>query len=354
MKKTLVVALLSTLSLCLPSAFADRGYGQKTKVLVPEISFPGGLSIPVTQTCLEDGHVRAKRFYQTRNDSLVRPIIQIVKYDLGFERLFTLVKRVETRNHLVQTFDMSTPQGRLIGQNFFNIPNCSEKIISKQTELFVEKTPSAQEMMILTALFQRGITHAEHQNDLIQKPYLGHLQNSYHDRTLSLPRKVEVSLYSHQCRDGLIELTPEFLKYLETPYGQKNYPLVGNTSLSYSDYFEKFYNRIWNNHLRNRSLTQVIGGEGSGSGRVGFGVALGGEGSGSGRRRREDLSTNALALERGGELQITVHMDSFQFFGLSYSLNMLQRIFHLNKEYQPYLNEGAPIPSKLISVECRR
>lgn len=354
MKKTLIFALLSSFTLSLSPAFSMHGFGQKSKVQIPEIDFVGGITLPITKTCIEDGHVRAKKEFQPRHNPLVRPILQVVKYRMGFERSFHLVHRINTRGQLIQTFDMSTPEGRLISQNFFDIPHCSEKLISTKHELFVEKIPTPQEMMVLAALFQKGITHAETQNYLIPSPNFNHLPSVYHEMNQVIPSRIDVKIHSHQCRDGLIELTPEFLKYLETPNGQRNYPAIEEALRTQQEYAEKYYNRIWNNHLRNRSLYQIIGGEGSGSGRVGFGLALGGEGSGSGRRRLEDLSTNALALEKGGEIEVSVHMDPYQFYGLNYNLNMLQRLFNINKEYQPYLNGGAPIPSKLVSVECGR
>lgn len=349
--------LICTLFLSVFSSFmleASHGFS-KTMVNIPKIQFTQDISLPITKTCLEEGHVRAKREYQNRHIHLIRPIIQVITYDLGLERKFTLVQRIQTRNRLIETFDMSTPEGRLISNKFFDIPGCEDSIVHHKKELFVNRLPSPQEKMVLSALFQRGITHAETENFLIQRPQYFTPHHSYETHALDagLEKTFDLKINSHQCSQGIIELTPEFLQYLNSAHGQKSYPQIEESFRLYPEHTEKYFNRVWNNFLRNQPLYRTIGGEGSGSGRVGFGLAIGGEGSGSGRRL-EDLSTNALILGKGGEVVINVNMDAYHFYGLSYTQNIIQRFFKVNNEYIPYLNEGALIPSSIINVDCRR
>lgn len=353
MKNTLILTLfMSVFSSFLTEAGHDYS---KTLVNIPKIQFFDDISLPITKTCLEKGHVRAKREYQNRYVHFVRPIIQVVTFDLGLDRKFTLVHRIQTRNRLIETFDMSTPEGRLMSNQFFDIPNCEESLIQHNKELYISKLPSPQEKMVLLALFQKGITHAETENFLIQQPqyFMTHSIYESHPAHMNFEKSFDIKINSHQCADGVIELTPEFLQYLNTEHGQRSYPKIDEYFRLNPESSEKFFNRVWNNLLRKQPLYQTIGGEGSGSGRVGFGLALGGEGSGSGRRY-EDLSTNALVLDKGGELTIKVNMDSYHFYNLSYTQNIIQRLFKVNNEYLPYLNQGALIPSSLINVDCRR
>lgn len=318
---------------------------------IPQIQFSNGQSINVTNLCLDNQHVRPKGIYNIGHGLRARPVAEVQNFDLGHGRNFTVLRRVQVDSHLIQEFAIRGGVERLVSQHSYDIPECERQLTRKSldtSEKDLEPTP--HQMMVFSSLFQRGITLVETQGyPLLARPYalsaerLGLSQGFFSD-------KMRATFKTPQCYKGQFELSPEFMRYLKGPEGHQKYQDVVDLLERDPDYANRNFNRVWNNHLNGNHL-RYIGGEGSGNGRVGFGI--GGEGSGNGRRL-EQSSTNPIEIKQAGEVEVQIFMDRRDFLGLSFTPSIVQRLFHKEVQYRKFLLDGEEIPTNLISVECKK
>lgn len=298
--------------------------------------FSEGHTFSVTQVCIDNGHLRpfhpVRQVCHLRDDRghrlpiahcpfeyrttllLKIPITQMKRYDLGDERHIMMVGRIQTRNlNLAGPF---SPLASSVGEGLFNIPSCPNSMIQVSDSSIEEVVPEGNERLILTALFQHGITLIR-QESLTSK--IGIVQ------TLKNAKEDEFSLQfqAPQCQNGEIEFSEEFINYLETPF-------------SHDFLFHRLGGEGSGSGLYNPVLDlRLIGGEGSGSGRI-----VGGEGSGSGRalegRRFDPLTPTA------GDITVNVKMNWFDFINGDGLSSLIDDLLH-----------GEQVPEELIEVQCQ-
>jgi hypothetical protein len=304
------------------------------------LEFPGGHLFAITQLCIDKGYLRPfhpLRSVCSTDDSisvylcpsedlettlLKLPITQIKRYDLGFSRYITRVDRIQTQN-----ISMNRPYGSFAASaRQFSVPNCPNSMIPSPPELTREVTPTAQERIIYTALFQRGITLIRQSTSSYQPGITGLLAQV--DR-----HSFSLRVQAPQCQAGTIEFSEEFINYLRLPeaidflFNEVDLNLHGGEGSGAGAAHPEL------NLL-------LIGGEGSGAGRI----VMGGEGSGAGRalegRHFDPMDINS------GEIQIDINMQWNQF-----NSNQLDEteIEYLIEQ----LNEGLQVPSDQVGVQCQ-
>lgn len=326
---------------------------ETTSDSIPTIQFENSQKIPVTQLCLDNKYVRP-RPHISRGISLnPRPIREVIEYDLGHQRVFTLIRKVKIKNHLIRRYARRDGVQQLISQKYYDIPKCESSRITRKPETVVQTNPSPQQMLVLSALFQKGITLAQ----------TDHYPFGFTPAPSSPPRVTTTyeewksslstaTLKTPQCHNGKVELSPEFMRYLKGAEGQRLYRDVVDFLDMRPGYAEKYFNQIWNNHLSGQDL-KFRGGEGSGNGRIGFGLSfIGGEGSGNGRRL-EQTSTDPLSVDPRGEIQVKIYLNPIEYYSLDYTQGLIGRLFGQEIKYKQYLMEGEIIPDNIVRVECK-
>lgn len=321
---------------------------------VPKIQFENAQSVPVNKLCVDGKHVRPIHSDLVRVGAKSRPIREVIEYDLGHHRKFTLIRKVKIKNHLIRRYARRDGVQQLISQGLYDIPKCQFSIIEHNPALSQKREPGPQQMLIFSALFQKGITLAQTEGYPFRPYYYdySHFENPSFGPIRHQNSTTISTLKTPQCNDGLVELSPEFMRYLKGPEGHRNYRDVVDLMDTDPEYTEKYFNQIWNNHLQDKDLI-IIGGEGSGNGRVGFGLSFaGGEGSGNGRRLEHTI-TDPLSVNPDGEVQVKIYMEPSQFYSLDYHPGLIERLFGQEIKYKKYLIDGELIPENIVGVECK-
>lgn len=330
--KSLLIVFLSLLASTVSS---QPHSGSRSNIL----EFPGGHMFAITQLCIDKGYLRPFHPMRTlcrSNESLPisqcpsddletvllkLPVTQIKRFDLGSARSITRVDRIQTQDiPLARAFDFfnSAPKK-------FSIPNCPNSMIPEPPQLVVDAKPNAQEKIIYTALFQRGITLIRQSTPSYQPGIKGLLSQMREG-------KFTLSVQAPQCQSGNIEFSEDFINYLKLP-----------------EAIDFLFHDIDLNRLGGEGSgagsthpelnLRVIGGEGSGAGRI----VMGGEGSGAGRalegRHFDPMEINS------GEIQIEVNLD-WEDFSTNDPSN-----FDLEQLIQQ-LDSGLQIPKDQVGVQC--
>lgn len=303
------------------------------------VEFDHGFKFSVTQLCTDKGHIRpvhpVREICKTELDFgqtiqqcaledratvvLKKPILQLFQYDLGDGKELTKVERFQTQNISLyypgSYSDIFAPQT-------YSIPSCPNSLIEEAPQILKRVEAQGAELVLYTALFQRGITIIRSNSDIPSSLTIRA------DKTASM----EFVFQTPQCSEGKIEFTEEFIRYLELPQAQ-----------------DFLFRRIGGEGSGSGKLhpelnLRLIGGEGSGSGRI----VWGGEGSGSGRAL-EGRTIDPQSTSAGGDVSITVELNEIPEIGQARShwLEMIQGIVQ-------ELEAGEQVPSEQIQVECRK
>lgn len=344
MFKQAALILFATLTLGDAQAASSSGHS------IPKVEFLNSPGLPVTEVCVDNRHIRAK-LPSSLGPGVKRPIHEVIKYDLGHGREFTLIRKVQIKDHLIKKYERRNGVFQLVSQGHFNIPNCESPTLSSPNKIVKREKPSAQQMLAFSALFQKGITLAQTNG----YPFSAFLYSQQRMNRFRHPERFEslgkTTLKTPQCHDGEIELSPEFMSYLKGAEGHRLYRDVVDLMDMDPEYGDKYFNQIWNNHIRGRDL-QYRGGEGSGNGRVGFGLSfVGGEGSGNGRRI-EQTNTDPLSVKPEGTVQVNIYINPVEYQSLGFTQGLIQKLFGKEIKYKEYLIDGELIPDNIVQVEC--
>jgi|GEM_PF-6580309 hypothetical protein len=319
---------------------------------IPEVQFQNFQNVPVTELCIDNSFVRPESRNTFGLGFRPRPIREVIKFDLDHGRTFTLIRKVQIKNHLIRRYAQRDGVQQLVSQGLYDIPKCEFSAIRQKPELITIKQPTPQQMLALSALFQKGITLAQTQGYPFSQSLFANLRVDKVRSQEQLESLTKTSLKTPQCHNGKIELSPEFIRYLKGPEGHRIYRDVVDLIDMKPEFSDKFFNQIWNNHLNDREL-QFRGGEGSGNGRIGFGLSfIGGEGSGNGRKL-EQTSTDPLSVNPEGEVQVNIFINPIEFYSLEYTQGLIQRLFGQELKYKDYLLDGEIIPENIIGIECK-
>jgi hypothetical protein len=303
------------------------------------IDFNNGHKFAVTQLCTDKGHIRPVHPIreicssdleagQSINDCpvenrstvvLKKPILQLIQYDLGEGRELTKVERLQTQN-----IPLSYPgnDSDIFSPQTYSIPSCPNSLIQEAPQFLKRTNAQGAELVLYTALFQKGVTLIRAQSEFSSSLTFRPNQTA----------KLEYVFQTPQCSEGKIEFTEEFIQYLDLPQAQ-----------------DFLFRRIGGEGSGNGKLhpelnLRLIGGEGSGSGRI----VWGGEGSGSGRAL-EGRTIDPQSTSPGGDISITIElnevpaMDQAQTAWLDLIEGLVQEI-----------EAGEQVPSEQIQVECRK
>lgn len=348
MFKRTVLTLVAIFTLGYTQASVVNGYS------IPEVTFEDLQRFPVTKLCLDNHHVRPKLKHSIGLGPQARPIHEVLEYDLGHGRQFTLIRKVQIKDHLIRRYARRDGTQQLVSQGLYSIPKCEVSTLTARPEVVKKAKPTAQQMLAFGALFQKGITIAQTEG----YPFSAFLfsprsvSQTHRQQQEELESLTKTSLKTPQCHNGKIELSPEFMRYLKGPEGHRLYRDVVDLIDTDPEYSDKYFNQIWNNHIQDRDL-RYRGGEGSGNGRVGFGLSfIGGEGSGNGRRL-EQTSTDPLSVNPEGTVQVNIFIDPIEFHSLGFSQGLIQRLFGEELKYKEYLIDGELIPDNIVQVECK-
>lgn len=346
MFKLTALTLLATFSLGQTYASGTNGHS------IPEIQFQNFQSLPVTELCLDNNHVRPKLQYAMGIGPRARPVREVIEFDLEHGRKFTLIRKVQTKDHLIRKYARRNGVQQLVSQGLYDIPECESPILAEQAKIVKKLKPTPQQMLAFSALFQKGITLAQTDGYPFSiSLFSPHRVNQFQHQE-QLESMTKSTLKTPQCHQGKIELSPEFMRYLKGPEGHRLYRNVVDLMDSDPEYSDKYFNQIWNNHVSGHDL-QFRGGEGSGNGRVGFGLSfIGGEGSGNGRRL-EQTSTDPLSVSPEGTVQVNIFVNPIEFQSLGYTQGLIQRLFGKEIKYKEYLIDGEIIPDNIVQVECK-
>ncbi len=322
------------------SAFASIGLASMSPASARTmIDFDYGYKFTVTQLCTDKGHVRPVHPIREvcmselelgqsithcpaedrRTIVLKKPILQLIQYDLGQGRELTKVERLQTQNISLyypgSYSDIFTPQT-------YSIPSCPNALIEEAPQILKRVTAQDAELVLFTALFQRGITLIRSRSEISSSLTIRSNQTA----------KLEYVFQTPQCSEGKIEFTEEFIRYLELPQAQ-----------------DFLFRRIGGEGSGSGKLhpelnLRLIGGEGSGSGRI----VWGGEGSGSGRAL-EGRTIDPQSTSPGGDVSITIELNEIPEMGQARTA-WLEMIQGLVQE----IEAGEQVPSEQIQVECRK
>jgi|GEM_PF-6729506 len=143
--------IIGLLILCLP-ALARENFQEQT---IPTLDF-GDRKVPVTSLCQEGNYVRTVRI----KNLVYKKILSEEELDLGQGRIVTRVHEVPS------SFTIMTS----IGGKPFTIPFCQKPILNQEIDTnYVKKEATAQERLVLGALYQRGITRVKNQSPSFER-----------------------------------------------------------------------------------------------------------------------------------------------------------------------------------------
>lgn len=274
-----------------PQVYYDSGYQVSVLDHCTEKGYVRPIN-PIRKVCLE--HARGERVsYSQCQDQykreyfLSKPIILVDQIELADGELFTKVNRVKTTGHNVEVY-----QGNRLKEAYsFDIPNCTEQMISEFNPLLHTHKASAKEALVYGALSQQGIHLIDGESWTLEQVAMGRGYKEERSKDLKgVHGSAELWYSSPNCLSG--EIVPfEVGPYLE-----------------------------------------ALGGELTGSGR-----ALGGELTGSGRE------------VDSGKLFVRMNVDQMTFNDLTFRD---RRLFGIPHQLEPFVNGDREIPKSLINISC--
>jgi hypothetical protein len=241
------------------------------RLIAEKFDYEGGFSIPVYEHCKEKGYIRPLNPYRkkcvglfgtlrgwrsgsckpenVKSFFLKKPILQFNVFDLGHERHFHKIEYIKTKGHKVRYIplnEIGMPRENDSWEEDFDIPECSNSEILIHHEVVKELQATPQQVMLFSALHQRGVRVIDQETFTISDIMSG---KPYEYQGFNPNPLAQLWYRSPNCKKGeIINVDPA-----------------------------RLYEYI-----------RRLGGEGTGSGR-----ALGGEGTGSGLVKVEmTLSSN--------------------------------------------------------------
>ncbi len=299
----LFIATIATLLACpaLGARFA-------TITEAPYVYYKLGYQVSTLDHCFEKGYIRpinpirkvCQEFkrgervaFANCGDSFKReyflkmPILEVERLELNSGRFFTKVNRTQVHSHKVEIYRGDTLKEAYL----FDIPACSESLITEPAPLITERKADPQEALVYGALLQKGIELIDAEAWSLEQVSSG--SGYQHDRSKSSKSMSSATLWytSPNCQQG--EIVPvEVTPYLE-----------------------------------------ALGGELTGSGRT----LDGGELTGSGR----EIDSGRLSV------RLNINQMSFS------DLNFIQtRRFGIPHHLERYLSGEREIPKSLININC--
>jgi hypothetical protein len=229
-------------------------------LLAEKFDYEGGFSIPVYEHCKEKGYIRPLNPYRkkcvglfgtlrgwrpgtckpenVKDFFLKKPILQFNVFDLGYERFFHKIEYIKTKGYKVRyvpTNEFGVPREDQAWEEDFDIPECSSSEILIHHEVVKEIEATPQQVMLFSALHQRGVRVIDQETFTITDIING---KPYEFQGFGLNPMAKLWYRSPNCKEGdIVNVDPGRLY----------------------DYIRR------------------LGGEGTGSGRT-----VGGEGTGSG------------------------------------------------------------------------
>ncbi len=277
----------------------------------PEVFYEQGYQVSVLDHCIEAGHVRPVRPLRRvcletnrgervsymncreqyrREYFLSRPIVEVQSILLPGQRVFTKINRTKVRGHKIEVYERE----RLKETYYYDIPECTESLITNRAPLIYEQQANAKEALVYGALYQKGITLIDGESWTLEQVARG--KGYAPDRSKDLKsssRSASLWYTSPNCKRGQI-IPVEIDQYLES-----------------------------------------LGGELTGSGRV----QDGGELTGSGR----ELDS--------GSLMVRLNVDQMTFQDLKYKSS---GPFGIRGHLERFINGEREIPRSLVNISCLR
>lgn len=154
MIKTLsLIAIISCFQL-LDQACANERHQDNQKI--PTKSFGTKFKIPVTKTCLDGDFVRTKNTYN--GEYLFEPLSRIEELDLGGGRIIGIKKTSQT-SYTIKNGFKSEP---------YELEACQKRVLAFSPD-FNKREATAQERLVLGALYQRGISQVSNPSPSLEK-----------------------------------------------------------------------------------------------------------------------------------------------------------------------------------------
>lgn len=191
---------------------------------LPTKSFGTTYKIPINKTCIDGNYLRTKSTYE--GEYLYESMSSEEQIDIGNGRVITLSK--ETPKSYRYT---------LLGQTkTYELTECSESRLSLQSN-FQRRDATAQERLVLGALYQRGITEVRNQAPSIDKIIKAYRRGG--------PTPKEIYFETDQCAQSINSQREELLSLGGEGSGKGKVVADININLRRFESLRLEPNRIW-------------------------------------------------------------------------------------------------------------